>query len=143
MTRMKDEELEAKIKTALEGTVAGLVAAFLFGSHAAGRSHRESDVDIGVLLDRTCFPSPRARFERGVEVSSRLQASLGTRLVDLVVLNDAPPGLGRRVVTSGRRLLDRDPEATHAFVRDAQLRAADLDPFLRWTREIKLAALAR
>jgi hypothetical protein len=54
---------------------------------------------------------------------------------DLVVLNDAPPGLGRQVVR-GRRLLCFDAEADHAFVRDVQLRAADLEPFLRRTRRL-------
>lgn len=140
---MQAAELEGRVKAALEGEAAGLVAAFLFGSHAAGRPHRESDVDVGVLFDRKAFPSARARFERGLELSSRLQSRLGTAGIDLVVLNDAPPGIGRQVVTSGRRLIDRDPEATHGYIRDVQLRAADLEPFLRWTREIKLAALAR
>jgi predicted nucleotidyltransferase len=136
-------ELERKIRAALEESTHGLLAAFLFGSHADGRAHRESDVDVGVLLDREALPTARARFERGLELSTRLQDVLGSGRVDLVVLNDAPPGLGRHVVVSGRRLLDREPERTHAFVRDVQLRAADLEPFLRWTRAIKLAALAR
>ena len=35
-----------------------------------------------------------------------------------------------------------DPEADHAFCRDVQLRAADLDPFLRRMRLIKLRALS-
>lgn len=30
-----------------------------------------------------------------------------------------------------------------AFVRDAQLRAADIEPFLRRTRRLKLAAIRR
>lgn len=137
------EELTRMIQATLARSGHSLVAGFLFGSHAEGRAHRESDVDVGVLFDRTVLPTARARFERGVELSSRLQTSLGTHRLDLVILNDAPPGLGRRVVTSGRCLLNRNPEATHAFVRDVQLRAADLEPFLRWTREIKLAALAR
>jgi hypothetical protein len=59
------------------------------------------------------------------------------------VLNDAPPTLGRRIVTSGRRVYCADPERDHAFVRDVQLRAADLEPFLRRTREVKLAAIRR
>ena len=29
-----------------------IVSAYLFGSIAEGREHRDSDVDIGVLLDR-------------------------------------------------------------------------------------------
>ena len=70
----------------------------------------------------------------------RLSAALAAT-VDLVVLNDAPPLLARRIVTSGRRLFCSDPEADHGFVRDVQLRAADLAPFLRRTRRLKLAAL--
>jgi predicted nucleotidyltransferase len=140
---MSSEELAQRIRATLDESSPGLVAAFLFGSHAEGRTHRESDVDVGVLLERAVFPSARARFERGLELASRLQAALGTRQVDLVVLNEAPPGLGRHVVTSGRCLVDRQPELTHAYVRDVQLRAADLEPFLRWTRAIKVAALAR
>lgn len=35
----------------------------------------------------------------------------------------------------------RDAEADHGFVRDAQLRAADLVPFLQRMRRIKLETL--
>jgi len=136
-------DLDRRLTAALQGVEAeGVVSAYLFGSHAEGRAHRESDVDVGVLLDRRALPSARDRFEAGLRLSSRLQSSLGTRSVDLVVLNDAPPGLGRHVVR-GRRLLCVDAEADHAFVRDVQLRAADLEPFLRRTRRLKLQALAR
>ena len=136
-------DLERRLTAALEGVEAeGAVSVYLFGSHAEGRAHRESDVDVGVLLDRQALPAARDRFEAGLRLSSRLQSSLGTRHVDLVVLNDAPPGLGRCVVR-GRRLACFDREADHAFVRDVQLRAADLEPFLRRTRRLKLQALAR
>lgn len=63
--------------------------------------------------------------------------------MDVVVLNDAPPLLGRRVVTQGRRLLCRDEAAGFAYVRDVQLRAADLEPWLRRMREVKLRAIRR
>lgn len=140
---MPNDELEHRIREALARSPGGLVAAFLFGSHAAGRAHRESDVDIGVLLDREALPTPRGRFERGLELATRVQSALGGERVDLVVLNDAPPLLGRHVVTTGRSLLDREPALTHAFVRNVQLRAADLEPFLRRARAVKLEALAR
>lgn len=137
-------ELVQRLTRALEGPEGvSLVSAYLFGSHAEGRAHRESDVDIGVLLDRRALPGARDRFEAALRLSAHLQAALGTRLIDLVVLNDVPPGLGRAVVCRGRRLLCSDEEADHAFVRDAQLRAADLEPFLRRTRRLKLEALAR
>jgi len=136
-------DLDRRLASALQGVEAeGVVSAYLFGSHAEARAHRESDVDVGVLLDRRVLPSTRDRFEAALRLSSRLQSSLGTRSVDLVVLNDAPPGLGRHVVR-GRRLVCFDAEGDHAFVRDVQLRAADLEPFLRRTRRLKLQALAR
>jgi predicted nucleotidyltransferase len=120
----------------------GLVAAFAFGSRAEGRAHRESDLDIGVLLERQRFPSERDRFARRVEIAARLASALAVRDVDVVVLNDAPPTFARRIVLDGVRLFCADATSAHAFVRDVQLRAADLEPFLRRTRAAKLAAIA-
>jgi predicted nucleotidyltransferase len=36
---------------------AGVLAAYVFGGHGEQRAHRESDVDIAVLVDRTSHPS--------------------------------------------------------------------------------------
>ncbi len=127
----------------LEAAPPGLISAYLFGSHAEGTAHRESDVDVGVLLSRDLHPTARERFEEQVRLSAFLMAALATRIVDVVVLNDAPPQFGRRIVSTGRRVFCGEPEADHAFVRDVQLRAADIEPFLRRTRRLKLAALAR
>ena len=41
---------------------AGVQAAWLFGSHPEGRHHRDSDIDVAVLLARAGYPSARARF---------------------------------------------------------------------------------
>ena len=120
----------------------GLISVYLFGSHAAARAHRESDVDVAVLLDRQTLPTARERFEERV----RLAGILGSgpdHPADVVILNDVPPHLGRRIVTEGRRILCPDAEADHAYVRDVMLRAADLEPFLRRARQVKLAALGR
>jgi hypothetical protein len=45
--------------------------------------------------------------------------------VDLVLLNDAPPELGRAIVTRGRRVHCADADADHACVRDAAALRAD------------------
>lgn len=119
----------------------GVVSAYLFGSHAAGRAHRESDIDVGVLLDRERHPTREERFDVRVRLGSELIDALDSNEVDVVVLNDAPPILGRRIVTDGRRVFRADPDADFRFVRDVQLRAADLRPFLERTRRIKLEAL--
>lgn len=118
-----------------------LVAAYLFGSAARGTEHSESDVDVGVLLEHEPHTDRATRSELRIGLSADLIHALGRDAVDVVVLNDAPPGLGRHVVTQGRRVYCRDAEADHAFVRDVQLRAADLEPFLRRMRRIKLEAL--
>lgn len=120
-----------------------LVSLYVFGSHAEERAHRESDVDLGLLLDRTLLPTAEARFAERVRVSAWAVGVLHHNAVDVVVLNDAPPHLSRRIVYTGQRVFCRDVDADRDFVRDVQLRAADLEPFLRRTRRIKLDALAR
>ncbi len=120
-----------------------VVAAWLFGSHAEDRAHRESDVDVGVLLRWAVLATTRDRFEEGLRLAGALAGIVGHPRVDLVVLNDAPAGLAARVVTRGHPLCMVDRPAEHAFRRDVQLRAADLEPFLRRTRAIKLQALGR
>jgi len=119
----------------------GIVSAYLFGSYREHRAHRESDVDVGVVLDRGAYPTRADRFEARLELISLLERALAPRRPDVVILNDAPPELAARVASTGKRVACTDTESDHAFVRDAQLRAADIKPFLRWTRDIKLRAL--
>ena len=141
---MDASDLQSRLGRHFKDTaVSGVISVYLFGSHAAGRAHRQSDVDIGVLLGRSTHPTARDRFEERVQLTSDLIAALHVNAIDVVVLNDAPPVLARCIVTAGRRVYCADPAADHAFVRDVQLRAADLEPFLRRTRRSKLAALAR
>lgn len=118
-----------------------IYSAYLFGSHAAGRFHRESDVDIAVLLDRSRLPSRRERADFATGLNADLVHVLGRNEVDLVVLNDVPPELGRAVVQKGVRVYCADSEADHVYVRDVQLRAADLAIFLDRMRAIKLERL--
>jgi predicted nucleotidyltransferase len=120
-----------------------VVVAYLFGSHAAGRAHRESDVDVGVLLDRAQCPDAKARFEKRVELTSALIGALHVNDVDVVILNDAPPLLGRRIVREGRLVHCGDPEAEHAFRRDVEIRAADLAPFVERARRRLLEVLRK
>ena len=143
MRAMTSDEFKTLLSARLrEGDSRRVVSAYLFGSVAEGRSHRESDVDVGVLLDRARYPTSRDRFEQRLMLSSRLATELGGREVDLVILNDAPPQLARSIVTRGRRFFCAAPEADHAFVRDVQLRAADVEPFVLRMRRTKLERLS-
>jgi predicted nucleotidyltransferase len=123
------------------GSPTPVIAAYLFGSQAEERSHRESDIDIGVVFGRGMASPVTGRFAAGARLNAWLQAELRTARIDLVVLDDAPPTFAARVATTGRLLFCADAEGEHAFRRDVQLRAADLAPFLRRTRAIKLDAL--
>jgi uncharacterized protein len=116
-----------------------VISAFLFGSHAEGRAHRESDVDVAVLL----VPGldQRQRFEIRLRLTSELIALLHCNEVDVVVLNDAPPLFARRIVLDGQPIFCTAPDADHAFRRDVQLRAADLAPFIERGRRAILAAI--
>ena len=73
----------------------------------AGRNrvhlYTESDIDLGVLFQWSLIPTRKERFVASLRFVSRLAGSLGR--VDVVVLNDAPPLLARRIVTRGQRLL--------------------------------------
>jgi predicted nucleotidyltransferase len=140
---MERSDLEARLQTAFAQERVGVVSAYLFGSQASGRAHRESDVDVGVLLDRRRHPTAEARFEERLGLLGRLTHALSGAAVDVVVLNEAPAGLARRIVLDGTALFCSDPHTDRAFRRDVQLLAADLEPFLRRTRSLKLAALAR
>lgn len=120
----------------------GVVSAYLFGSQAHGRAHRESDVDVGVLLDRQVYPLAADRFEARLRLIGHLQAAV-KRQIDLVILNDAPPQLVRRIMTDGRRLMVTNSVLDHAHLRTTLSRAADLEPFLRRSRATKLASLVR
>ena len=136
-----DEIAEALVAALVRAPVP-IISAYLFGSQAEGRAHRQSDVDVGVVLPHGTAPA-RERFDARVQLASFLIGELHRNDIDVVVLNDAPPLLARRIVTRGRCILRNDEAADHAFVRDIQLRAADLEPFLRRYRRVKLAAVRR
>lgn len=137
--------IDSRVTSILDSVLAepsapDVVSVYLFGSVAGGRAHRESDVDLAVLLAWTSHATAAERFDAGIRLAGAVQGKLG-RTVDLVVLNDAPPLLGRHAVTRGRRIFCRDARADHEYVRDVQLRAADLEPWLRRMRARRLEAI--
>lgn len=121
----------------------GVVSVYLFGSAARRARHAESDLDIGVLLHSVPTASRATRADLRVTLGAALIAATGENDIDLVVLNDLPPGLARAIVLDGERLVCFGDEADFDFRRSVQLRAAELQPFLRRARRLKLEALAR
>jgi len=139
---------EATLRERLAGYFAarpdlGVASAYLFGSHAEGRAHRESDVDVAVLLSWERYPTSRERFDFRVSVGSELISVLKHNEVDLVILNDLPPLFARRILWEGLRVFLGDPEADFDHRLQVQSLAADLAPWLERMDKIKLAALRR
>src|SRR5438552_3934793 len=82
-----------------------ILAAYVFGSVASGRTRKDSDVDVAVLLRDGISPS------RSFQFRLKLMADLGAKLhrsdVDVVILNEAPPLLAHRVLSKGKLTFDR------------------------------------
>jgi predicted nucleotidyltransferase len=139
---MTEEKLAALKRYFEELPDLGIASAYLFGSHAEGRAHRESDVDVGVLLRWDRHPTSSGRFDMRIRLGSDLIRVTSCNEVDVVILNDAPPLLGRKIVQDGVRLFVGDPETDHAYVRDVQIRAADVQIWLNRWRRFRLEMMA-
>lgn len=113
-----DAAVPGTLKAFFEG-LQGVALAFLFGSLATGRSHRESDVDIGVL-----FKSPALIHERQ-DIREQLSDVL-SREVDLVPLNNASPVLKMQVLKHGVLVYAADRKFLHDFFVDTVNQYDDL-----------------
>ena len=72
-----DESLDERLGRVLaEAIPAGVISVYLFGSQADGRAHRDSDVDVAVLLNRVVFESAEARFDARVRLSGWLASEI-------------------------------------------------------------------
>lgn len=92
--------------------------AYVFGSIAAGRARRGSDLDVAVL-----FGSPPSPATLDL-LAEELQGAAG-RPIDLVNLATASPLLGHEVVRSGRCIVCRDAGERGEFEARATLRYLD------------------
>lgn len=118
--------MTSRLKDACRDAPPAVVAVYLFGSVARGRSDRRSDVDIGVLFSR----SDAAGSDEAGAFLDRLE-SAGARHVDLVVLNSAPSDLVHRVLRDGVLLLDREPAHRLRFEVQARNEYFDMEPVRR------------
>lgn len=112
--------------------------ALLFGSSGKGTTHFGSDVDvaIGVIHKRRL-----GLMEIG-DLRSRLEAAVG-RPVDLVMLDEAPPGLAYRVFRDGRLIFARDQPSLAARRASAILEYIDFRPLEELCARGVLAANGR
>lgn len=127
MSRHRIDRLQPYFLDRPELAVASL---YLFGSRTLGR-HWDRLLGLAVLMDPARHPEPGGRAELLSELAPELSRLIGEPRLDLLVLNDAPPLAGRRIVHEGRRLFSTDPALDRAYLRDVQVRAVDLEAFSR------------
>lgn len=113
---MDYNEIIEKIKTYLEAEET-VVAAYLYGSHASGRSSAFSDVDLAILVGSG--KSARDRLILRIRIQKGL-SKLIRKDVDLVLLNEIGEALLFEVFTRGKVIFERDKGA-HRFFRAARL----------------------
>lgn len=86
-----------------------ILAAYLFGSAAAGKDKASSDLDLALLLRQDLADSfPVPAFISALDRICRCP-------VDVVVLNRAGEVLKHQVRKSGRLIFERDPAKRKAF----------------------------
>jgi len=102
-----------------------ILAAYLFGSQAAGRANKYSDVDIGVLFDGR-LPSSRYT-ARQLAIMGGITAAMGIE-ADLVVLNRAPTFLKYHILKDGVRIYEKPGRNGRAFEARAILEYFDYLP---------------
>lgn len=90
-----------------------VAVAVIFGSRAAGKAKKGSDIDVAVLL----APPPAEGEAHSLirDLHMQLADHVAVERVDLVLLNDTPPPLAFRILRDGTTALCRDPVALHRF----------------------------
>ncbi len=95
--------------TAVLGQEPAVMAAWVFGSAAAGEIRAGGDFDVGVLWRQ------KPSLDQLLHLQSALQAVLNFEEIDLVTLNDASSIL-RFEAVSGRHIYSADAGETAVFV---------------------------
>lgn len=94
-----------------------MAAVYVFGSMAAGRNRKKSDIDIALMLSEPIAPMERIKME--TEMSNLLQKD-----VDLVIFDQASPLLQHQILKYGRLVYETDPKERvrqEVFARSAYL----------------------
>lgn len=104
----------------------GITTVVLFGSHAKGRSHSKSDVDLAVLFNSKI--SPRHFFDKSLKISCDLMKVLNCDRVDVIVLNTATPVLKNQIYKYGVSIFCKNPVESIRFKARAILEYLDMLP---------------
>lgn len=109
-----------------------IAAVYLFGSHAKGKAHPKSDIDIAVLYKST----PADSFRDSLKISCDLMKEMSCDRVDVVVLNTANPVLKNQIYKHGQKILCNDPVTAVRFKAKSILEYLDILPMRRQAEQV-------
>ncbi|ELY61676.1 type VII toxin-antitoxin system MntA family adenylyltransferase antitoxin [Natronococcus jeotgali] len=109
----------------------GIWLAILFGSHASGEIHSQSDIDIAVELEDV-QPTDPTYNERFFGLSADLSETLETDAVDLVDLQIASPELAATIFDHGILLVGDPNHATALWDQLAETESSSQSPCERF-----------
>ncbi|MFP4668763.1 MAG: type VII toxin-antitoxin system MntA family adenylyltransferase antitoxin [Desulfobacterales bacterium] len=99
-----------------------IAAAYVFGSVAAGRAGKKSDIDLAVMIIGDMAAMDRVRMETAL-------SNLLHRDVDLVIFHHGSPLLQHQILAYGRLIYEADPKERvrqEVFARNAYFDSAFL-----------------
>ncbi|MFH1023366.1 MAG: nucleotidyltransferase domain-containing protein [Planctomycetota bacterium] len=129
-------DIEKRLREFFRRQSRDVVAAYLFGSVARGDAHPQSDVDVGVLFEKSPPPTLEGL---SLRLEGELEAYLGCP-VQVVDLNGAPVDLTHRVLRDGKLLHDADPALRIRFEVRVRNEFFDVEPYLKEYRRITKVA---
>ncbi len=95
-----------------------ILFAYIFGSLVKKTANKLSDIDIAIYIDERSADNRNFRYGYQAEVLTDLIKILGTKKVDLVILNSAPPLLRHRVIYHGEIIYSADERERIRFQLD-------------------------
>lgn len=118
------------IKKKLEGIFSRydkIKVAYLFGSHAANKDNKLSDIDLGILLDDD--------YNRDIKLSILADlAEVGLCNIDLVLLNEAPLMMKFEIVKYNNILFKRQDFNAAEYFSITVREYLDFKPFIEVQR---------
>jgi len=130
---MDSAAVTQRVRELLAGAGAEIVCAYLFGSTARGEASDDSDIDLAILLRQ---PPDGRLTDISFTLEGQIERETGCP-AQVVVLNEAPPDLVRRVLRDGMVMVDRDPSARLQFEVHARNQYFDLLPTLQLYRRMR------
>lgn len=108
--------------------------AYLYGSAAKDTVHKDSDIDIGLLLNKGFKPDPLYTGKIAREIEKEVGSE---REVDVRTLNDKPITFQHQVLKNGRRIFSRDEKTRIKFETRVYDRYLDYKPFFEQYNKIR------